>query len=260
MRRLLLIILFLPWVVLDVNGQIVNYKSKWQIKPAVGVNIPLTKLLKGDIEDDLIRFDDKSFYWQFISAAYFFHKHWGLELNFQGATAHSISKKYDHFVQTIEAEKGNDFFITPTSSGIYNTFNIVSGHIEYGSLGLIYRLESNRLFLYPKLSIGVLSFYVDWAIVYLKEKDGNNVYTVNYYNGRRPQDHFCPALSVAGGYKLLKNVFFNIDLSTRYFKTDITFPVTTTDLNTEQQTVSLNRYKKNIFTLSAGAGFIIVIK
>lgn len=260
MRKKFFISLILSLLTVYSFGQdTMSYKSKWQVKPSFGFNIPMTKLLKGDVTDYLFGFDDHAFYCQVLSISYFFHKHWGVEFNFQPSISNRISKRGDKFLQSMESEYGNDYFVTPLTGPSYDNPIIFPGNFDRGYLGLIYRLESKRFFIYPKIAIGVTSFYTDWGHAYLKEKNSNKVLTVSYSSGDRPNDYLTIAPSLTLGYKLTKRMFFNVDLLTSYYKTNITFVKTTTDLNSGQSFNEETVYKKNMFNLSLGAGLIIVI-
>jgi len=257
------LLIFSVLVLLTVNlysQDTLNYASKWLTRPSIGFNIPLTTLLKGDITDNLFEFDDHSTYWQVLSVTYFFHKRWGVEFNFQGNGSSKISNRDERFLKSVQSEYGNEYFVTPSTGATYDSRNLIGGNIERGYLGLIYRIELKRLLIYPKLAIGVTSFYTDWGQAFLKLKGSNTVLKVDYSSGKRPNDHFTVAPSLTIGYKLTKRVFFNIDIMTSYYKTDITFTKSTTDLNTGQGTIEKNKYRKNIYTLSLGTGLIIVIK
>jgi len=236
------------------------YRSKWQTHLSVGVIIPITKLLDGNVTDNLIEFDDQSYYLQFISVSYFFHKHWGVEFNYQGCSSNQISTKGNNFIQSMKSEYGEEYFVSPSTGATIDNYNIISGNFDRGFIGIIYRFESNHIFFYPKFSLGVTSFYTDWGMVFLKEKNSNGVTKVSYTSGNRPNDNFiiAPALSI--GYKLSKRFSISADLQTSYYKTDITFVKTTSDLFTGLSVDEQNEYKKNIFNFSLGMGILFTIK
>jgi len=237
-----------------------NYRSKWQTHLSVGVNIPITKLLNGNVTDNLIEYDDQSYYLQFLSISYFFHKHWGLEFNYQGCSSNQISTRDDNFIRSMKSEYGDKYFVSPSTGATFDNYNFISGNFDRGFIGLIYRFESNRLFFYPKLSIGVTSFFTDGGTAYLKEKNSNGVTEVSYTSGKRSNDNFiiAPALSI--GYKLSKRFSLSIDLQSSYFKTDLTFIKTTTDLYTNQSINKEYEYKKSLVNLSFGAGILFTLK
>ncbi|MDP1727269.1 MAG: hypothetical protein Q8M15_10840 [Bacteroidota bacterium] len=237
-----------------------NYKSKLQTNPSVGINIPITKLLNGKLTDYLIEYDDQSYYWQIISGTFFFHKYWGIEFNFQANSSNSISKRADNFLQSMQSEYGNEYFVTPSTGAGDEKVSIISGNFERGYLGLIYRIESEKYFIYPKIAIGVTSFYTDWGKAYLKKKNFNDIIEISYSSGKAPNDFFIIATSATFGYKLTKRIFFNFDIGVSHYKTDLTFIKTMTDINSGQSTKEDFAYKKNVFNLSLGTGIIIVIK
>ena len=237
-----------------------SYSSRWQLKPSFGYYVSATKLLKGDVTDYLIEHDDRLFYWQVLSVSHFFHKHWGLEFNFQGVSSAGIAKRADRFIQSIHAEYENEHFVSPSTSASHDNFSPLSGHMERGFLGLIYRLETNRFFFYPKFSVGVTSFYTDWGKAYLKERNSNNFVEVSYETAERVRDYFTIATTAAFGYKLTKRIFLNVDLLSSSYRTNITYHKTVTNLNTGLKSIDEKEYKKNIVNLSIGTGMIIVIK
>lgn len=235
-------------------------RLEFQVKPSFGFNIPTTKLLKGNVTDHLLSYDDQSHYLQLIGLALFFDKHWGVGFNFQRNSSDRISNRGDKFLQAMQTEYGNGYYVTPSTGASYKQPNFLSGDFERGFLGVIYRLESNRLFFYPKVAIGVTSFYADWGRAYLKEKNANNVVEVYYTAGKIPKDHLTLATSASVGYKITKWLYLNVDAMTSYYKTNVAYTKTTTDLNLKQSSVELIDYKKNVFGLSVGAGFIVSLK
>ena len=233
------------------------YKSKWQTKLLVGTNIPITKLYQGTETDYLLQYDDNSYYWQILSISYFFHKHWGLEFNYQAGTSSRIKQRGDKFMENTQLDYSDKYYVNPATGAIYN--NGFWGDIERGYLGVIYRFETNKFYIYPKFAIGVTSFNTDWGRVDLKEKNSNIEYKVNYSSGKIPNDHFTFAPSVSFGYKIAKRFYFNADIMFSYYKTNIVYEKTTTNLYTSERTVEYFDYKKGISTLSLGAGLIFII-
>ena len=104
MKRKLFFILFLFGILANgVCGREFSvYESKWQTKPLVGTNIPITKLFQEKETDYLFGYDDRSFYWQIISLSYFFHKRWGLEFNYQAGTSSRIRQRADNFATIMQ--------------------------------------------------------------------------------------------------------------------------------------------------------------
>lgn len=261
MKRKLLLLVVACMLALPLFSQVKKGPSlEFQLKPSVGYNIGLTKVLNGAASDHLVEYDDRSFYWQVLSLTLFFHKHWGIEFNYQGATSNKINHNSDRFVELMQAEYNDNYFVDPLSGGSYDNFNFIAGDIERGFLGLIYRLESNRFYIYPKVSVGVTSFATDYGITYLKERKSNKVLQVAYSPDKRPKDYFTVGISTAVGFKLLKWLYFNIDIQTSWYKPNFSYIKTVTDLESAQTTKESINYKKNVINLGLGAGFIISLK
>ncbi len=261
MKREIIIFVALGWFVGNTFSQnFGNYSAVWQTKPSFGYTLPLTKLLKGNVTDYLLEYDDMTVYWQVISLTCFFHRHWGIEFNYQANSSRNISKRADRFLEYQHAAYDTDYYVTPSTGASYDQFSIIGGDVERGYLGLIYRIEKGRFLFYPKLSIGVVSFYSDWGEAYLKEKNANTVLQLSYSSGQRPNDHFALATSATIGYKLSNRCFLNADVLVSRYKTDITYVKTTTDLNTGGQLFETIGYQKQIYNLCLGAGLIVVIK
>ena len=118
--------------------------------------------------------------------------------------------------------------------------------------------------MYPKLSFGLYSFDTNCGYVYLKEKNSNYEYKISYSDGKKPSgggsnNYFTLTPSVSFGYKLFHRLYLNADIMLSYFKTDIVFEKEFTNLYTNKKTVEYFDYKKDIYTLSFGAGIIYVM-
>jgi hypothetical protein len=240
------------------------YQAKWQTRPGVGLNIPLTHLLSGAITDHLIDYtDETTYYTQAINGTWFFKKHWGVEFNYQGSFSVRLTgqKREEQFFQLLQREYGDQYFVNPSSGATYDNLNPISGSIERGLIGIVYRKEIGRWFVHPKVAIGVVSFYADWGSASLKEKNSNTSLRVNYAADRVPQDHFALATSLIAGYKLSKRIHWNIEAMASHYKTNLTFNKTVTNLPTGMSTITERfHYAQNIFTLSLGMGLIVVIR
>ncbi len=237
-----------------------RYHSRWQTNLAFGSYMPLTTLLKNTDTDYLLEFDDRTSYIQLINAAYFFRRHWGIEFNFQFSSSSGMQKRDERFQQLMQSRYEYNYYVEPSFSTQTLASNYFSDKVERSYLGLIYRLEYKRFFIYPKFSLGFTSFKIDRGIAFLKEKNSNQVLKVTYAPNERVKDFGTVALSAKLGYKLSKRIYFNIDFLLAHFKTDITITKTTTDLNTEEFQEEKTDYKKNIFTMSLGAGLVFVLK
>jgi len=239
------------------------YKSKLQTQaPLIAVNIPITKLLKGTEIDYLFRYDDFSFYWKPISISYFFHKHWGLDFNYQLRVSERIKNGSDNLMADAQSKYSNNCYVkSVTGANDWNSTSFLNTGPVY--LGFIYRFETNKIYVYPKFSIGMIGIDTDFGCVYLKEKNSNNEYTVSYSSGKNEFDthfYFTLAPSVSFGYKIFRRFYFNAEIILSYFKPNIVFEKEFKNLYTNKSTVEYFDYKKDIFTLSFGTGIIYVIR
>jgi len=235
------------------------YKSNWQTKALFGANVPITKLLQGAKTDDLLQYNDHYFYWQPISISYFFHKHWGLEFNYQIGHSQRIRKRADNFETVMRSEYSDKYYVYPKTEDVVITSSF-TGVIERGYLGLIFRFETDKMYVYPKLSIGITSFCSDWGRVDLKEKNSNNEYKISYSSEERPYVYFTFAPSVSFGYKLFHRLYINADIMLSHCKTNIVFEENFLNLYTKEKTVKYFDYKKDIFSLSFGGGLIYIMR
>ena len=256
----LLLLLFLPGSINTYGQSNASAFSKWYVKPAVGINIPLTRFKAGETTDLLIEYNDNSFYWQLISGNYFFHRNWGLEFTFQASSYSGALDKNRLFNQEMYRQYADDYFVSPSSSGQYDRFDFFGGNVGRGYLGVVYRLEQPKFILLPRFFVGVTSFYSNWARTKLKEKGTNTILEVFHTSGEKPNDYLTlsPALTV--GYRLSRRMIANLDCQYSYFKTDITFKESIRNTFTESTTVRTFDYHKNIHTLTTGIGVIFELR
>jgi hypothetical protein len=259
-RKLLFILFSFGILTHSVYGQDSStYKSKLQTRLLVGTNIPVTKLLQGAETDYLFEYDDHSYYWQILSLTYFFHRHWGVEFNFQAGTSSRIRKRIDNFIANIQSEYGANYYVNPRINS--NEFNFFGGSMQRSYFGIIYRFETDKFYAYPKFLFGVTSSYKNRVNIDLKKRNFNNEYSLSYSDGKVPNDeHFSLAPSVSFGYKIFKRFYLNADIMFSYFRTNVVFEKEFTDLYTKKSTMKHFDYKKDILTLSLGAGLIFVIR
>jgi hypothetical protein len=103
----------------------------------------MTKLFQGTETDYLFQYDDNSYYWQIISISYFFHKHWGVEFNYQAGTSSRIKERGDNFIANMRSEYSDNYYANPSTGALYNN-GFFEGDISRGYLGAIYRFETNK--------------------------------------------------------------------------------------------------------------------
>ena len=254
-RRPILIFFLFEILVCSAYGQdSLAYKSKWQVRFLTGGNIPITKLLQGNEIDYLFQYSDWSYSFQPLSVSYFFHKHWGADFKVRGGGSFkSDYRRTDDFIAKIQPMYGDNYFLSAEMDETEDTF--VQSYI-----GVIYRLETNKFYVYPTLSIGQTIIPTNHWLTHLKEKNSNNEYNLFLSVKNKSSDSFFTvAPSVSFGYKLSKRVFLNADVMLSYFRPNFTFEKEFVNLYTKESTVEYFDYKKDIFTFGLGAGLIIAI-
>lgn len=238
-------------------------RPKWQVRPSVGLEIPLTTLFEGAITDDLIEYSDQpSTYLQVIAVTYFFHEHWGVEFNYQGISSSRTAGNVDRFSAKIQTDYQDQYFVTPSTGGASSANGVLSGTTSRGLLGIVYRKDLGKFFLHPKFAIGVTAFDANWGAAALKERNSNTLADVAYWpdNKKVVKDFFTLATSISAGYTFTKRIHLNVEVMTSYFPLNITYTKTTTNLYDGSSSSETIDYRKNLFTLSLGVGLIIVIK
>lgn len=233
-----------------------NY-TRWYLKPAVGLNIPLTHLLSDRITDNLVDYDDNSFYWQVLSATYFVSPKFGIDLTIQAGHSFDISGRAARFNSDLKEMYSDKYFVSPRSGAEYDDFSPILGSIERGYLGLVYRIEKPKYLILPKILIGVTSFYTDWGSADLKEKGSNTMYVLTYDSGKRPNDHLMISPSVSLGYRFSKRILANLDIFYSIYKADFDYQEELRNAFTDVVLVKNMGYHKTIHTLTIGMGMII---
>jgi hypothetical protein len=233
-----------------------RYNSKWQIGASINSYAQMTPFFKGAATDHLIEFDKSTLCSQ-LSLSYFFHKHWGIGIDLLAGSSINTAQKAGHFTESMQSQYERDYYVTTSTGENYGRSKF---NIERGYFNVIYRLESARFFIYPKLAIGVISFYSNWGQAYLKRKNANDVIEISYTPNKIPQDYFTIATSASTGYKLSKRIFLNIEPLISFHKTGLTYTQTTTDLNSKQSVMDIISYKRNALSVAVSGGVIVVLK
>lgn len=257
MKNLILILFILGSIHCAFGQEQSRTYSKWYLKPAAGINIPITKLLTGDITDNLFEYDDHSYYLQFISGSYFFSQKWGMELTFQMCMSNNIHGREDSFNAQIQNQYGDAYFVNPGySPGMYNSRSDVGVFLR-GYIGLVYRIEKPKYIIIPKILIGTTGVATDSGTAYLKEKGAHTSLALSYKTENESESYLTIAPGLSFGYRLSKRFIANFDLVYSYYKTDFQFVKETRNTFTEEVWTETIDYNKGIHTLSLGVGLII---
>ncbi|RAW00348.1 hypothetical protein [Pseudochryseolinea flava] len=235
-----------------------NYQSKITINPAVGAIIPIKKLFKGDASDALIGYKDLNFYWQALSGSLYFNRRFGIQFDAQIAFVDKVNINAPKFQEQVREQFGVDRFFVAGSGGEVWYANMKS--VARVMLGGVYRYETTRWFLNPRLSVGVSTFDIQNASVVLKEKDSHEFYTVSYKRSNVATNSFTVLAGISTGYKLRPRLYLNVDLSGSYFRPNLTINEDVRQASNGEMSSRTVDYKRSIVSINAAAGVIIVLQ
>lgn len=257
-----LTIVFLLYVFMSMNAQEKFSPIKWVLRPSGGYTIPISSLSGGYITDNLFKYESNTYYWQFISSAYFFNN-WGIEFSFSGNDNASISKRYDRFVNEVTNKYSDKYFVRVSSGCLYDddVDNVhIGGSVEKGGIGPVYKIEKDRLLLIGRALIGVTSFYTDWGSAKLKGRGTNEIIQIDWGADRPVKDYlaFNPSLTI--GYRLSNRIIVDFDINYWLYNIDFKYTETLENLCTGAIQTNEYPYKNMINELSFGVGMMIVIK
>lgn len=229
-----------------------KYTSKWQLKVETGVNNPLTTMNQGEITDYFIEYSSKKKIVPSLSAIWFIRKRFGVEADLKFVYFNDSEDSSTKFKQFANNEYGENYFVNAPS-------HVSNNFIPVVSFGLVYRLETEHFYFYPKFSIGITSFYSNWGSIDLKEKNTNNEYEIDFTQGKRAKDNFTMIPAVTMGYKLTDRFWVDLNVKTSFFRSNFTYEKTLTNLYTKEVEVEKIPYKINIFEtyVSVGATYVL---
>jgi hypothetical protein len=257
--RIFILLLICLQAVQVYSQDFLRYNTKWHLSTSFGGTTTLRPYFKGEVTDPLVEFDDRTFSWQWLSTSYFFKKHWGVALNIQWSYPQRAAKKVDQFNQLMQAQYENNYYVNTYAGNIYTFEPGFVGKITSGYLGVVYRKEWSRFFIYPKLAIGITSFFNNRGEVNLKQKNTNDVLGVSF-RSEGGRDFFTCSASALAGYKLSKRIFLHIEPSGAFHNTGFSYTKKTTNLNTQESTTDVISYKRNMLSVSLTAGLTYVLK
>lgn len=262
MKKFILLLWFLNSFNFVTGQEIPDPYSKIYIKPAAGINIPITNLLTGKITDNLIEYDDNTYYWQIVSGNFFFLKNWGAEFLLQSSHSKNIENRYDTFNLAMQKKYGDNYFVSVNTT----PHNVERGRFPTGSIqriyiGIVNRYEKPKYFFLSKLLFGFTVFETDYFMATtLKEKGTNTVLRLTYTSSGDQISHFTIAPTFTFGYRLTRRILANVDFGYSYYKANFTFNEKIRNTFTQEATTKRIEYKNPIHTLSLGVGFIFELK
>lgn len=226
------------------------YKSKLLFKASYGLNIPFNNMNQNRETDYLIDYNDKPQMIPSISALFFIRKQLGVELNLRFTTLKDNTKTEESFRQFANNQYSENYFVN-TSAPSYSL------HDPVVTFGIVYRLETDKMYLYSKLAFGGTTVDLNRGEIKLKEKNTNNEYALSYSGGAY-KSFFTVSPSVSAGYKLTKRFWIDLSVNSSYFKSDFTYDKTFRNLYTKESQTENITYKKNMFDTYISLGVIYV--
>lgn len=226
------------------------YKAKLLFKGSYGINIPFSDLNINRETDYLIEHNDKVQMIPSLSALFFINKRWGVELNLKFITIKKNVNKQEPFAQFAYDQYNENYFVNADASSY-------SMHDPVTTFGIVYRFETDKMYLYPKLAIGNTPVDLISGVIELKEKNTNNAYLVSYSGGAY-ENVFTFLPSVSAGYKFSKRFWVDFSVNASYFKADLSYTKKFTDLYTKEFQTEDIIYKKNMFDTYISLGIIYI--
>ncbi|HUH25340.1 MAG TPA: hypothetical protein VLY87_01820 [Flavobacterium sp.] len=207
---------------------------------------------QGEITDYFIEYSSKKKIVPSLSAIWFIRKRFGVEADLKFVYFNDSEDSSTKFKQFANNEYGENYFVNAPS-------HVSNNFIPVVSFGLVYRLETEHFYFYPKFSIGITSFYSNWGSIDLKEKNTNNEYEIDFTQGKRAKDNFTMIPAVTMGYKLTDRFWVDLNVKTSFFRSNFTYEKTLTNLYTKEVEVEKIPYKINIFEtyVSVGATYVL---
>ena len=229
------------------------YTNRFQLKVEVGLNMPLTNMNQNKITDYFVEYSSESKFVPSLSAIWFIRKRFGIEADLKFVYFNDGRNTGNNFQKFANEEFGENYYVK-ASSPIDNNF------IPVISFGMVYRIETEHLYFYPKFSIGITSFYSNWGGIDLKEKNTNNEYKISYSQEKIAKDNLTLTPAVTMGYKLSDRFWVDLNLKTSFFRSNFTYETTRTDLYTKQvQQLEKTPYKENMAEVYFSVGVTYVL-
>src|SRR5690554_6177711 len=171
------------------------YTNRFQLKFEGGLNKPFPNMNQNKVTDYFIEYSSESTIVPSLSAIWFIRKRFGVEADLKFIYFNDKKRNSIKLQEYANNKYGDNYYVQATSP-IDNNF------IPVITFGMVYRIETEHFYFYPKLSIGVISFYSNWGEIDLIEKNSNNEFKISYSQGKIAKDNFTLVPAVTMGYKL----------------------------------------------------------
>lgn len=195
---------------------------------------------------NLVNINNNSIYIQGLSLGFFFSKHWGIEANHQILVLQQQTQKQEQFEEHVR-QQYQDFFVSK-KYGFYNGGDAVNKV----SVGGVYRYETDKFFIHPRVGVGLAVYSAADQSFVLKEKDAHDIVQLQYNSGQSVS--FLSIASVKTGYRLRKRLGLYVHAGASYFKPRLNYIVTQTSAIQETSQTETIHFNKPIFSYNIGAG------
>ncbi len=227
--------------------------------PSIGLNFPITKLLKGAYTDILVGYRDVSVYCSQYSGSLFLNEKWGIGFRAQLGFGWRGNTRKSNFENAIQSKFGTDFFINRDHDQLKSNSADIKSSSNSFLIGIVHKMEKGHFIFMPKILFGLTHFNNDNTIIYLEDKISNLVYrlsfdtkqTYNTWDGRTL------ALSFSSGYHLTKRILVNMDITYNYFSTQFEIHEKVRNLFDGTQTTEVIKYHARLHSIGIGLGFSI---
>lgn len=238
-----------------------DYQSKFQFQFGLGVSAALVNMFEGSETDNLIQYQQFAPNLRIFSGSFFPKKRWGVNFSFDAFDMQAMNgddkmKKFNDYLQATYSDKYH--ISTQYDLEDSNKEEIDLATIGRGILGVIYRIEKDRYFIYPQASIGLNTFNINNAKITLRERNSNMIEVINYDSKLKNSSLLSYHLSAKGGYKLNKVLWAHADVMLSYFRPQFSFTETRYNqtLN-EHQSPIIHEYKKVQPSISLQVGLTL---
>lgn len=258
MEKLKLLLLLLGYLYGNsIVAQEGKYHSKWYFKVSTGFSAPLNHYTPAGRSDFLLNYSDASAYFQFISATFWLTRKWGVEFFHAIHTSQFLTQQDIVFKSSLENEYGQQFFIKP----VPYLQNESGGIFDRIWLGTVYRIETPKLLLLPRIAYGGTRLRSGMGGVFLKEKDGNTLLTLDYRNTAEvDKDHPTIITGVTGLYRLSKKFLLGLDVHYTHLKLNLEYEEQLRNVFTDQTFSRSLFYKDSLHSLTFGLGLIYEVR
>ncbi len=230
-----------------------NYKSRWQADLSLGGDFWTNPPSMDGAAGHVIGSRKKAIAAPSASFAFFPAERFGI----QAAIGIEVGRRYNEksFHRDLISEYGDHYFTI-------EDYYISEPRVTTVKLnaGLVYRIERDRWFIYPKLLVGVVSLSNDFFSVTVKERGSNEMFDLDIRPGHaRDYTFLTLGTGLTAGWKITRRIWVKGDVSVSGLRYNIDAVTTRTDAATHNTTSVTTNCKGETIMFNAGAGVIFVL-